>query len=90
MRLKLLFANRHILNISLKNKVRESLILPIFSYCNVVYFPCSDSINKKRIQKIQNTRFVYNIIKFDHISSRFKQLMWLNMSNTVDYFGICS
>lgn len=87
MRLKLLFASRHILNVALKKKLCESLILPIFSYCNIVYFPCLDSINKNRIQKIQNTccRYIYNMKKFDHISSRFKQLMWLNMSNTVNY-----
>lgn len=61
----------------------ESLVLSHFSYCNVVYFPCIDKDTTMKIQRVQNSciRYIFGIRKFQHISHKFHELGWLNMSN---------
>lgn len=82
--LKLLYANKSILNYKVRKKLCETMVMPIFYYCDIVYYPCLDKSTKNRLQKVQNTccRFVHNLRKFDHISDKFKQLNWLNIHNT--------
>lgn len=86
-RLKLLFSNRQILSLKIKKRLCESLVLSQLTYCNIVYYPCLDSITCSRIQKIQNTccRLIFNLRKYDHISVPFKNLGWLNVSNLYRY-----
>lgn len=83
-RLKLLYANKSILNYKVRKKLCETIVMPLYYYCDIVYYPCLDTFTKNRIQKIQNTccRFVHNLRKFDHISDKFRELNWLNVNNT--------
>ena len=84
-KMKMLYANRYILNFKLRKKLCESLILSSFNYCNIVYYPCLDLIAKNRLQYVQNVccRFVYKLRKYDHVSQKIKELKWLKISNTV-------
>lgn len=77
--LRLLYSNRHILNFKIRKKICESIVFPIFHYCDIVYYPCLDSATKYRIQRVQNTccRFVYGLRKFDHVSRKIQELKWL-------------
>lgn len=88
LRLRLLYANKSSLNLNLKKKLCESLVLSIFYYCYIVYYPCLDMATKKRIQKVQNTccRYVFDLRKFDHVSCKINQMQWLNMENLFNYF----
>lgn len=51
-----------------------------------MYYPCLTHETKERIQKTQNTclRFIFNLRKFDHISSYFSRLSWLKIDKLVD------
>lgn len=81
--LKLLYSNRHILNLKLKRTLCESLVLSNFNYCDYVYGFCLDQESKIRIQKIQNmcVRFVYGVRKYEHISRFYKEINWLKMDD---------
>ena len=84
-RMKILYSNRYILNFKMRKKLCESLILSIFNYCNVVYYPCLDGIAKNRLQYIQNVccRFVHGLRKYDRVSQLINSIKWLRISNTV-------
>ena len=60
----------------------ESYVLSQFNYCNVI-FRTASRILWDRIQRIQNNcvRFIFNLRKYDHISSEFSKLDTLNMYN---------
>lgn len=85
--LKLLYSNKHSLNYEIKKKICESIVLPIFYYCDIVYYPCLDLATKRRIQKVQNTccRFIYGLRKFDHVSSKIQELKWLKFDSSWKY-----
>lgn len=87
MRLKLLYANKHILNYKMRKKLCETWIFSVFNYCNLIYYPCLDKIAQKRLQIVQNTccRFVCNLRKFDHVSFKINQLGWLTLENMFKY-----
>ena len=80
-----LYANNPILNFKVRKKLRESLVLPIFHYCNIIFYHCLDVVTKNRLQMVQNTccRFVFGLRKYDRISSKIKYLHSLNMCHTV-------
>ena len=82
--LKLLYSNKHILNFKTRKKLCETIVLPIFYYCFTMYYPFLDAVNKKRIQKVQNTccRLIYDLRKYDHISGKFSELNWLKIDDT--------
>lgn len=79
--LKLLYSNRHIINIKLRKDLCESLVLSNFNYCDFVYGFCLDAQSRSRIQKVQNAclRFIYGVRKFDHISHLYRTINWLRM-----------
>lgn len=83
--MKFLYSNRHILNFKMRKKMCESLILPIFNYCNILYYPCLAQTARNRLQIVQNTccRFIFNLRKYDHISETFTELRWLKVDNIV-------
>lgn len=62
-KLKLLYSSRHLLNTKLKILLCDTLVLSQFNYCDVLYGPCLDQVEKQRIQKVQNSclRFIYGI-----------------------------
>jgi len=80
-RLKMLFPLRHILSLSQKLLVTQSLIISLFDYADVVYIPCLNKRLLNRIQIIQNSclRFTYGIRKYDHISPSYQRSGWLNV-----------
>lgn len=61
----------------------ESLVLSNFNYCDYLYGPCLDQLEKDRIQKVQNNclRLMFGLRKYDHISYTFREVNWLNMSS---------
>lgn len=81
--LKLLYANRHVLNHRLRVMLSESLVLSFFNYCDFVYGPFLDVKEKGRIQKLQNSccKFVFGLRKYDHVSDKINELRWLTMKN---------
>lgn len=82
--LKLLYSNRHILNFNMRKSLCESLVLSHLSYCSFIYEPCLGTVDKGRLQRVQNSccRLIYGLRKYDQgISVRIKILRWLNISN---------
>lgn len=61
------------------------MVLSIFNYCNIVYYPCLDLLSKNRLQYVQNVccRFVFSLRKYDHVSDKIGELRWLKMANIV-------
>lgn len=84
-RVKILYSNRYILNFKMRKKLCESLVLSVFNYANIVFYPCLDLVSKNRLQYVQNVccRFIFGLRKYDHISARINELKWLKISNTV-------
>lgn len=81
--LRFVYQNRMYFNRNIKKILCESLVLAQLNYCDVVYGSCLNSIDKKRIQKLQNSclRLIFGIRKYEHISHTFKTIKWLNMQN---------
>lgn len=81
-RLRLLYANRHILNFELRKMLSISIVLSVFQHGNVVYGPCLDKVTEKRVQQVQRIcgRFVFGLRKFDSVSQHLRTLGWLPMS----------
>jgi len=77
----MLYPLRHILTVSQKLLVTQSLIISLFDYADVVYIPCLNKRLLHRIQLIQNSclRLSYGIRKYDHISPSFQRSGWLNI-----------
>lgn len=79
--LKLLYSSRFFIGRNLRKILCESLVLSHFNYCDVVYSNFIDSVEKRRIQRVQNSccRFIFSLRRYDHISHTFSGLNWLNM-----------
>lgn len=92
LRLKLLFASRHLLSFSMKKKLCECLVISKITYCNVVYFPCLDHATQYRIQKIQNAccRLVFNLRKYDHVTLPISTLKWMKVNIMFQYSFLSS
>nr|CAH7714800.1 unnamed protein product [Callosobruchus chinensis] len=43
-RLRMLYANRYLLNFKMRKKLCEALILSIYSYCDILYYPCLNQL----------------------------------------------
>ena len=65
-----------------KKVIAECYVLSQFNYLDVVWRTITKRLWNK-IQRIQNNcvRFIFKLRKYDHISSEFKQLNTLNMTN---------
>lgn len=88
--LKLIFANRHILNTRLRKQLCESLVLSHYNYCDHIYGFSIDVLDKYRVQKVQNAccRLIFGLRKYDHVSHTHRVLNWLTMENRrVLHFG---
>ena len=90
-KLRLLFPHRHVLNKNVKAMLCNSIILSSFNYCDSLYGPCLDSIDIRRIQKVQNSclRFIFGIRKYERISHKLLDLKWLNMANRRKLHAAC-
>ena len=59
--LKVLYANKHILNFKVRKKLCEAYIISVLSYCSTLYYPCLTQDDRQRLQKIQNnSRLLFN------------------------------
>ena len=81
-KLKQVYRFKNFLSHESKVNVCETYVLCHFNYCDLVYFNISD-ILKYKIQKVQNTclRFIFELRKYDHVSSCLKDLNTLNMED---------
>lgn len=78
----MIYINRHYLSKKVKTILCEALVLSKFNFGDVIYSPCLDSENIRRIQVIQNSclRLIFGIRRRQHISSKLNDIGWLNMS----------
>ena len=81
LRMRSLYPYRKLLSSHAKLQLCNTLILSLFDYCDVVYRPCLNSAQNKRIQAIQNIclRYTYNVRKFSHITPYRTIANWLKM-----------
>nr|CAH7767839.1 unnamed protein product [Callosobruchus chinensis] len=84
-RLKILYSSKYVLSRNVKRVLCETLVMSVMRYCDILYYPCLDSITKLRLQKVQNSccRFVCGLRKYDHISAKIKEIGWLTIEKTV-------
>jgi len=80
--LKMLYNHRKILNQKTKVMLCDSLVLSHFNYCDVVYNNCIDAVDKKRIQRVQNSclRFIWGVRRRERVSHLVRRTGWLNMA----------
>nr|CAI5819374.1 unnamed protein product [Callosobruchus analis] len=85
--LRLLFANKHILNKKIKIDLCQSLVISKILYGISIYYPCLTAVDAKRLQIMQNTcvRFIENLRKYDHVTYAYYHLKWLNVQNLFKY-----
>lgn len=78
--LKLIYANRHILNKKTKTILCEALVLSHLNYADVVYGPCLLKADARRLQLIQNSciRLICGLRKRDHVSAKIVEIGWLH------------
>lgn len=88
--LKLIYANRSLLDKNLKKMLSDALVLSHFNYCDVVYDSCIDVATSNRIQRIQNCciRFIYGIKRRERVTHKLKDLRWLNMKDRRLYHSL--
>lgn len=82
-RLKMLYGIRNNLSEKVRLILVDSLILSLFSYCDVVYGPRIFKKTEKAIQRVQNAcaRFCFNIPKRSHVSPYLNEKGILNMAS---------
>lgn len=90
-KLKLLYMYKNDLNCDIKILLCDSLILSQLAYCDVVYWSALLHSDKASLQKIQNTciRYIFNLRKYDHISCKFSEAKWLNLTQRYMYHMAC-
>lgn len=73
---------KHLMPEDLKAKLIQTLIFPIFDYCDTVYQDLSVE-QAGRLQRLQNScvRFVLNLKYRDHVSPVMRRLGWLKLVN---------
>lgn len=89
--LKVLYSHRHYLSKETRKTLCDALVLSHCNYADTVYGPFLDSINKNRIQKLQNCciRFICGIRRGQGVSHKLPELGWLNMANRRKVHSIC-
>jgi Reverse transcriptase (RNA-dependent DNA polymerase) len=88
--LKQFYHYKNFFSKQIKITLVNSLILPKFDYCDVVFVHMSCHL-KNKLQKVQNMclRFIFNKKKFDHISSHYNELGWLKLEKRRDLHMGC-
>ncbi|KAJ8911549.1 hypothetical protein NQ315_012802 [Exocentrus adspersus] len=68
--IKMIYSHRDSLNRDMKKTLCESLVLSIANYCDNVYGPCLDDVDKRRLQKLQNSclRLIFGVRRRHRIS----------------------
>ncbi|KAI5744057.1 hypothetical protein M8J77_025257 [Diaphorina citri] len=67
----------------LKKRLVESLIFPIFDYCDVVYCGGISAELERSLQVAQNAcvRYVFNLTRYDHVSHYYNDLNWMDLKS---------
>lgn len=80
--LRLIYANREILNTKVKIILCEGLVLSHLTYCDVVYGPCLTKLNCQRLQRVQNycVRLICNLRKCHPVTQKLLDMNWLSMN----------
>jgi hypothetical protein len=78
--LKHLSTFRYVLNENVKKGLVESLVQPIFDYCDVVYFNTGRR-KKERLQRAHNNcvRFIAGVPRLEHISGFRQRLDYVRL-----------
>jgi len=80
---QLRYFNKHknFLNENIKKILIQNFIIPKFDYCDIIYQHITEDLSY-RLQKMQNicVRFIFNLRKYDHISSYYIKLNWLQLN----------
>ena len=81
---------KNFLPTKLKTMLVQSLIMPHFDYCDVVYNDLTEDLSI-RLQRAQNScvRFILGIKKSDHITPGFRQLNWLRLNDRRNLHSVC-
>lgn len=89
--LKTLYANRFMISQKLKIQLCDSLVLANFNFCDVVYGPCIDGVDGRRVQRVQNSclRFIYGIRRRERISHMVERTGWLSMAARREFHSAC-
>ena len=76
--LRTLYKLKNFLSVKQKTYLVQTLIFPLFDYCDVIYNDMSAELSRK-IQRLHNTcvRFVFNLKYYDHITPYLHKLGWL-------------
>lgn len=81
---------RNFLPTRLKQTLIQTLVMPYFDYCNILYGDLSVELSQK-LQRVHNTcvRFIFNVRFHDHVSKYFHQLSWLRLQNRRLVHSLC-
>lgn len=90
-RLRGLYRFRSLFPESAKIQLINSLILSSFYYCYPAYGNSISKEDKERIQRLQNSavRFIFNLRRFDHVSSFREDINMLPMDTMCRMFSSC-
>ena len=82
--------HKDMLPLDVRKSLVSSLVLPLLDYGSMVCFDMPVDYQSK-VQRLQNSclRFMYDLGKYDHISSYLTCAKWLNMLNRRKYFLLC-
>jgi hypothetical protein len=88
-KLKYSYRFKNFLSQKSKITISEGYILSHFNYWDLIYKNITEFL-KQKIQKTQNTciRFIFDLRKYDHISSSFTELKTLNMEERRTVHGL--
>lgn len=80
--LKLIYSHRYYLSQKTKSMLCDALVLSHFNFADHLYGPFLDSLDMKRVQKVQNSclRLIFGIRRRERISHKLPELGWLNMA----------
>lgn len=71
---------RHIQPLQLKKLLVQSLVLPIFDYCDTLVNDANKAVTTKLDRAFNHAiKFIFNAKKSDHVTPLFKELKWLRL-----------
>lgn len=81
---------KNFLPTKLKEILVQTLVMPHFDYCDVLYSNLSAELSQK-LQRVHNVcvRFIFNIRRHDHISEYFLRLSWLRLQDRRLVHSLC-
>lgn len=89
--LKYLYQFNNILSKRIKKIVCESIVLSRLSYCDILYGPCIDGADRRRLQLVQNSclRYIHGVRKYQRITYLLEPTGWLSMINRRKLHAAC-